>query len=73
MPAAYHKQRDPDEYDKAIADTEFMARLRSYDPDWETEYFQRNLVAMYHTFLWGKEAIHKSATLQETFCKKEDL
>jgi len=52
--SAFDSTRDPEEQAKAFADDEFMAWLREYEPDYKTEFWNRNIVAMYHAYLAGK-------------------
>ena len=54
MSSSYHTIRAGNAYDNAMQDKEFAAWLRNFEPDFETEFWNRNIVAMYEAFNAGR-------------------
>lgn len=50
---SYNLIRDGDAYDDCMKDIEFVKWLNEFEPDHKSEFWQRNVVAMYHAFKAG--------------------
>lgn len=53
MSSSYNLIRTQQEYTKAKNDKDFMLWLARFEPDYRTEFWERNIVAMHHAYLEG--------------------